>query len=61
MRCGYCGSSLHDEAYCPKTWNGQGNRNALRCGYCGKNDHNVDACPKKWPGLNPIIILDRKP
>lgn len=58
MSCGYCGSHLHNTDYCPKTWNGQGNRNALRCSYCGSDKHNTDACKKKWPGPDPVEILD---
>jgi hypothetical protein len=30
---------------CPKTWDGQMNRNVMRCSYCGSNKHNVNACP----------------
>ena len=50
MRCGYCGSSRHTLANCPKTWGGQANRNAMRCSYCGSREHNVEACPKTWSG-----------
>ena len=58
MWCSYCGSKAHNAAYCPKTWDGQGNRAALRCSYCGSNKHNRDACPKAWPGPGPVTVLD---
>lgn len=44
--CSYCGSHAHTAKLCPKTWGGQGNRNALRCGYCGGRDHSNESCPK---------------
>ena len=56
IRCSYCGSDKHTVIHCPKTWDGQGNRNTLHCGYCGSNKHNTDGCPKCWPGPNPIVI-----
>lgn len=46
MWCAYCGSHAHTIDYCPKTWGGQGNRNALKCSYCGSSNHKVSACPK---------------
>lgn len=50
MRCTYCGSHLHTEPNCPKTWNGQANRHSMRCVYCGSQKHNVAACPKTFSG-----------
>lgn len=50
MRCTYCGSAMHTQALCPKTWGGQAARNVLRCGYCGGRDHDIEACPKTYSG-----------
>jgi hypothetical protein len=50
VRCGYCGAHTHTLANCPKTWGGQGNRNAMRCGYCGSKTHNTSACTKTHRG-----------
>ena len=50
MYCTYCGSNFHTVQNCPKTWNGQGNRNKMRCSYCGSRTHNISACPKTWNG-----------
>lgn len=50
MRCTYCGSHLHTVDNCPRTWNGQFNRNKMHCGYCGSNKHNTNACPKTFSG-----------
>lgn len=58
MHCSYCGSRQHSTDYCPKTSNGQRNRNALKCSYCGSRKHNRDACPRAWPGNLPIEIKD---
>ena len=64
MRCAYCGSQAHTLEYCPKTWGGQGNRNALRCAYCGARDHDEQACLRgvvgaKWDGRG-VRILDAR-
>ncbi|HBY2553800.1 TPA: hypothetical protein MIT31_25965 [Klebsiella pneumoniae] len=44
-RCTYCGSRLHTQANCPKTWGGSSRRANLRCSYCGLSGHNSNACP----------------
>lgn len=46
MRCTYCGAATHTVENCPKTWGGQGARQAMRCSYCGGRDHVHAACPK---------------
>lgn len=43
--CSFCGANTHTVDNCPKTWGGQGNRNAMRCSYCGKTDHRNSSCP----------------
>lgn len=43
---------------CPKTWRGQGNRNAMRCSYCGSNKHNIKACPKTFVGSSGLVSTD---
>ena len=59
MHCSYCGSKYHEIEYCPKTWGGQANRNALKCSYCGSNNHNRAACPKAWPTSDkPVKLKD---
>jgi hypothetical protein len=50
MRCSYCGSNYHTTVNCPKTSQGQDNRNNMRCSYCGSNKHNINACPKTFQG-----------
>lgn len=50
MYCSFCGSNKHTIKNCPKTWNGQGNRNTMYCGYCGSRKHNINACPKTFDG-----------
>lgn len=45
LRCTYCGAKTHTVLNCPKTWGGQGRRQALRCTYCGKRDHAHSSCP----------------
>lgn len=42
--CTYCGSRLHTQANCPKTWGGSSRRANLRCSYCGQSGHNSNAC-----------------
>ena len=66
MRCGYCGSRLHTEPNCPKTFGGQGNRNAMRCGYCGARNHYEAACPKthrsdRTAVNEDLYVLDKGP
>lgn len=58
--CSYCGAKLHAAANCPKTWGGQGNRNAMRCTYCGGRDHRHSSCPKLGRARQPDDhILDK--
>ena len=48
--CSYCGSKEHNTKFCPKTWDGWGNRQALYCSYCGSNKHTIKYCPHTWDG-----------
>jgi len=50
MWCSFCGSNRHTIKNCPKTWNGQANRNHMRCSYCGSRKHNINACEKTFNG-----------
>lgn len=50
MFCSYCGSRQHTITNCPKTWQGQANRNRMYCTYCGSREHNIAACPKTYSG-----------
>lgn len=50
IRCTYCGSGLHTQENCPKTYSGSANRKMMWCSYCGSKSHNVKACPKTWEG-----------
>ena len=60
MRCTYCGADTHTAPNCPKTWRGQGNRNAMRCTYCGGRDHRHSSCPKMGRARQPDDhILDK--
>ena len=63
MRCSYCGSRLHDQRTCPKTWAGSSARARLWCSYCGGRDHDKQACTRRHTGRAEqaagIRILDR--
>ena len=50
MKCGYCHSTRHSEAFCPHTHAGSSARRHLRCVYCGAKDHDINACPKRYGG-----------
>ena len=50
MFCSFCHSKNHSTKNCPKTWDGQANRNKMFCIYCWSKTHTVEACPKTWSG-----------
>lgn len=65
VRCGYCGSNLHPESHCPKTWGGSVAHAQLRCSYCGAGNHDFQACPKRHTGPadweKGVTLLDKGP